>query len=75
MNCPACDAGIPVTRRVMVPIVPSVQVRFPRSKKKRIRNKWAKQPKNWRFGDITWLTMSVPQQPPFHHVAALRLTR
>ena len=28
--------------------VPRVQVRFPRSKKKRIRKKWAKRPENFR---------------------------
>ena len=29
-----------------------VQVRFPRSKKRRIRKKWAKRPDNWR--DVPW---------------------
>jgi hypothetical protein len=31
------------------------QVRFPRSKKRRIRKKWAKDPRNWREFDCMWL--------------------
>lgn len=30
------------------------QFRFPRSKKKRIRKKWAKDPRNWREENVIW---------------------
>lgn len=42
--------GIPVIVDKMLDEVGAsrVQVRFPRSKKKRIRKKWAKDPRNWR---------------------------
>lgn len=32
-----------------------VQFRFPRSKKRRIRKKWAKDPRNWREEDCAYL--------------------
>ena len=41
-------AGIPVYTSAMVPAFERVQVRFPRSKKVRIRKKWSKDPRNWR---------------------------
>jgi len=47
-NCHLCMAGIPVYTSAMVPAFERVQVRFPRSKKVRIRKKWSKDPRNWR---------------------------
>lgn len=35
-------------KRIMMNVVHSVQFRFPRSKKRRIRRKWAKQGQNYR---------------------------
>jgi len=59
MSCPACDAGIPAIRRVTLPVVQSIQVRFPRSKKVRIRKKWAKRKENWRFKDVVYMTVNA----------------
>ena len=58
MNCLACDAGIPAVRRVTVPIAQMIQIRFPRSKKKRIRNKWAKRKENWQFNGIVYMAVT-----------------
>lgn len=37
-----------------------VQWRFPRSKRKRIRRKWAKDPRNWRDGEPIAFVMTYP---------------
>ena len=59
MSCPACDAGYPVTKVMVVPVVQFIQVRFPRSKKKRIQKKWAKRRENWKFEDINALRVPI----------------
>lgn len=41
--------------RYMMPKTSRVQFRFPRSKKRRICNKWAKQPRNFRYESVAWL--------------------
>ena len=38
------------------------QVQFPRSHRKRVRRKWAKQPRRWA---VTGWTEAVPEQGPF----------
>jgi hypothetical protein len=48
LPCPVCDAGIPCMEKYAIQADLESQVRFPRSKKRRIRNKWAKQPKNFK---------------------------
>lgn len=48
------DANLPKTRLV--------QVRFPRSKKKRIRRKWAKDRRNFREDDISGTIYAI--EPP-----------
>ena len=47
-DCRLCDAGVPVKTVAFVPFMEQEQFRFPRSKKTRIRKKWAKDPRNWR---------------------------
>lgn len=39
--------GTPIVVSDIVNPLKSVQIRFPRSKRKRIRKKWAKNPMNW----------------------------
>lgn len=48
---------------------PPVQFRFPRSKKKRIRKKWAKNPRNWRKGSGQMaVSMPVEMKVEQHHL-------
>ena len=54
MTCPLCDAGNKPKLVAYIPIVEAVQVRFPRSKKRRIRKKWAKQARNLSYVPKTW---------------------
>src|SRR5271157_2351570 len=51
-SCPVCDAGYPAIKTVRTPMVQFEQFRFPRSKRVRIRKKWAKRQENFRFKDI-----------------------
>lgn len=44
-------AGIPIVVNPCLPETRREQFRFPRSKKKRIRKKWAKDQRNWREVD------------------------
>lgn len=39
-------------RRLVTNVVELVQIRFPRSKKRRIQKKWKKQTKNWGPGKV-----------------------
>ena len=39
----------------MMPRTMRVQFRFPRSKKRRIQKKWAKQARNFRYESVAWL--------------------
>jgi hypothetical protein len=48
-------AGIPIVANPHMPVTQKRQVRFPRSKKKRIRNKWAKSQTNFRDEAVVWL--------------------
>ena len=48
-TCSMCEAGFPVKTNSYVSVVERVQFRFPRSKKVRIRKKWAKDLRNWRY--------------------------
>jgi len=44
---PAFDIGVPFRPSIYFTDTVHRQIRFPRSKKKRIRRKWAKQSRNW----------------------------
>jgi len=59
MSCFACDAGIPAVKVVTVPMVQFTQFRFPRSKKVRVRKKWAKRQENWRFKDVSHFAIDI----------------
>lgn len=47
--------GVPVYSSPHMPLTENRQFRFPRSKKKRIRKKWAKNPANYRESDVIWM--------------------
>lgn len=74
--CGLCEMGDEPKRRVSIPVMESVQVRFPRSKKKRIRKKWAKQEKN-RQPNLRYLVMGADLfdkiQGPFRKLPVGRL--
>jgi len=59
MSCFLCDAGHPAVKVTQVPVVQFEQVRFPRSKKKRIQKKWAKRQENWQFKDVSYLAIDI----------------
>ncbi len=44
-----------IERIIETPALDMVQFRFPKSKKKRIRKKWAKRPENWRPNNKAYL--------------------
>ena len=46
-RCGLCEAGDKPKQVVHIPAVQRLQVKFPRSKKKRIRKKWAKRQQNY----------------------------
>ena len=52
--CALCASGDKPELVAYIPVVEAVQVRFPRSKKKRIRKKWAKRSCNFTFARKTW---------------------
>jgi len=47
-DCPLCKVGDLPYSAAKIAVVGYEQFRFPRSKKKRIRNKWRKNSRNWR---------------------------
>jgi hypothetical protein len=49
-ECPICESGIAAERKVLVRAAQSKQVRFPKSKGKRIQKKWSKDKRNWGMG-------------------------
>ena len=52
------------------------QIRFPRSKKRRIRKKWAKRPENWTAYSVPWATVYRMDDLLVMHPAILgRVTR
>lgn len=59
-SCFVCDEGHEAELVRRIPLLLHVQVRFPRSKKVRIRKKWSKQPKN--FKDVLSTVDLYPHQ-------------
>jgi hypothetical protein len=47
-RCLPCESGSVPVQKTYHPLVLSIQFRFPRSKKVRIRKKWRKQPRNFK---------------------------
>ncbi len=68
-ECPAC-ADLPLSEKHPVQVQVSFQFRFPRSKRKRIRNKWAKQNRNFKTHPSTFLVHL--QKPVFDALLSLR---
>lgn len=46
-RCGLCEAGNEPKRVAHIPVIQRIQVKFPRSKKRRIRKKWAKRQNNY----------------------------
>ena len=55
LACYLCDAGGVPRQVAHIPVMEVVQVKFPRSKKKRIRKKWAKQMRYCEFRSSRWV--------------------
>lgn len=54
-DCPMCKGGSEVHKKTTVTMLQYKQVKFPRSKKKRIQKKWRKNKANWAYSDpILW---------------------
>ena len=57
--CALCATGNEPKRVTHTPVMELVQVKFPRSKKARIRKKWAKNPRNCELRQSTWVVSSA----------------
>jgi hypothetical protein len=54
MGLPGLLDGLQIVTDVAMADTVRKQIRFPRSKKKRIRKKWAKNPANWLIYSVPW---------------------